>query len=708
MLRPQPISTIAYAFVRRFAARKGNEAVMVLLEDITQFERIGAPQSRLKWARAIVASVVAELARNAIVASVVGPPSGALTVAGSNVHPAWLVISSTVNGTHAAGALADGLFMPVYRAVARAVVRDIMPAFTGSPEHRSLLMLARSLAQLLAGNGTMLPGPVAQPLLDPAVTIAQLSCMPLNASFFDKLGVIGSGSYGSVYAWRLKLSGQVYAVKICSKLLLKSKASVHTVVRELACSLAADSPFLMTPSFAFHDNENLHIGLPFLERGDLERWLLAQPTKRFDENIARWYTAQLVLGLRRLHSCGVIHRDLKASNLLVDRNGYLQLSDFGLSVFAHRCSKVQPEYTRPCWGEKSEQSLTACCLGCSLCSKLKVLQTLAEENEKRMPAKQAGQEAAQAFHLTGDRPDGTGRATRAFSRGTASRGSRDSRGESMEPAAGGGGGQGTGPGAMPATSGDDPYAGTAKASRGFFRLWGSKIATDPKAKPVGGLTSAHALTPPGILPSAASKATVDPDGDASMDLGQPLASAFSNVSTGPAQYDSPPYLGTGGLADAEDLLSPTAVMRNAPNARAPLEEGYINSTVMVLQDCTCTAEQDDGTCQWYRGRAGTAAYWAPQMLSRDAQHERLTYSFEADFWSLGCLTYALMTGRSPFASGLGSAHDNSMTLEGRIAWPKGIFSPTAKAFISCLCTVEPGKRLGAGKSGWAAVMKHPW
>ena len=57
LTQQMPVSTIAYAFIRRYAQRKSNECVMVLLEDITQYERITAVSSRLKWAKAICASV---------------------------------------------------------------------------------------------------------------------------------------------------------------------------------------------------------------------------------------------------------------------------------------------------------------------------------------------------------------------------------------------------------------------------------------------------------------------------------------------------------------------------------------------------------------------------------------------------------------------------------------------------------------------------
>lgn len=81
------------------------------------------------------------------------------------------------------------------------------------------------------------------------------------------------------------------------------------------------------------------------------------------------------------------------------------------------------------------------------------------------------------------------------------------------------------------------------------------------------------------------------------------------------------------------------------------------------------------------------------MISRDAQGERVAYGVEADYWSLGCLTYALMTGRSPFASGNGTALDNQLTLSGAINFPRGaLFSPAAKDFITRLCTGDPAKR----------------
>lgn len=55
----------------------------------------------------------------------------------------------------------------------------------------------------------------------------------------------------------------------------------------------------------------------------------------------RFYAAQVVVALKNLHQAGVIHRDVKASNLLIDDTGHLRLTDFGLSVMMHTCGQAE-------------------------------------------------------------------------------------------------------------------------------------------------------------------------------------------------------------------------------------------------------------------------------------------------------------------------------------------------------------------------------
>ena len=53
--------------------------------------------------------------------------------------------------------------------------------------------------------------------------------------------------------------------------------------------------------------------------------------KRFPENIAKFYAAELVLAIEYLHTRGIIYRDLKPENILIEKDGHIKLTDFGLS-----------------------------------------------------------------------------------------------------------------------------------------------------------------------------------------------------------------------------------------------------------------------------------------------------------------------------------------------------------------------------------------
>jgi serine/threonine protein kinase len=69
--------------------------------------------------------------------------------------------------------------------------------------------------------------------------------------------------------------------------------------------------------------------MEFMKGGDLSS--LLEQVGSFDEDTAKFYLAQIVLALEYLHSKGVIHRDLKPDNILIDAEGRIKLTDFGLS-----------------------------------------------------------------------------------------------------------------------------------------------------------------------------------------------------------------------------------------------------------------------------------------------------------------------------------------------------------------------------------------
>jgi serine/threonine protein kinase len=73
----------------------------------------------------------------------------------------------------------------------------------------------------------------------------------------------------------------------------------------------------------------LYFIIDFLNGGELFTYL--RQTQRFDENRTRIYAAELVVALSYLHDNGIIYRDLKPENVLLDNEGHIKITDFGLS-----------------------------------------------------------------------------------------------------------------------------------------------------------------------------------------------------------------------------------------------------------------------------------------------------------------------------------------------------------------------------------------
>jgi serine/threonine protein kinase len=85
----------------------------------------------------------------------------------------------------------------------------------------------------------------------------------------------------------------------------------------------------MKLQFAFQDEFNLYLIMEFINGGELFHHLKKET--RFTEDRARFYAAEIVLALEYLHSQGVVYRDVKPENILIDAEGHIRLTDFGLS-----------------------------------------------------------------------------------------------------------------------------------------------------------------------------------------------------------------------------------------------------------------------------------------------------------------------------------------------------------------------------------------
>ena len=110
------------------------------------------------------------------------------------------------------------------------------------------------------------------------------------------------------------------------------------------------SPFIVQLHFAFQSDSRLYLVMDFMIGGQLFFHLRRE--KRFDVDKTRLYAAQIILALEYLHKKNIIYRDLKPENILVGADGYLKITDFGLSKVVMVGEKSYtfcgtPEYLAP-------------------------------------------------------------------------------------------------------------------------------------------------------------------------------------------------------------------------------------------------------------------------------------------------------------------------------------------------------------------------
>lgn len=141
--------------------------------------------------------------------------------------------------------------------------------------------------------------------------------------------VIGKGGFGKVWKTTCQATKEHLAMKEMNKRKIVAKRSVQSVLNERKLLSMLKHPFIVNMHYAYQDKENLYLGLDLLLGGDL-RYQLSR-NRRFTEEQSKFFVICLLLALEYIHLHGVIHRDIKPENLVLDRCGYLRVTDFGIS-----------------------------------------------------------------------------------------------------------------------------------------------------------------------------------------------------------------------------------------------------------------------------------------------------------------------------------------------------------------------------------------
>ncbi|MEW5318671.1 MAG: hypothetical protein WDW38_009876 [Sanguina aurantia] len=243
-------------------------------------------------------------------------------------------------------------------------VHDCPPDWNGTPVLHTQLLLQNQLSIAeLRTNGdvkTLNVTAKVQLLSEPdnrhpgrgghiPSSVAALDLSHCKLSDFDVVRIVGAGSFGRVSLATHRRSGVLVAIKCLSKAaIIKDNQVQHVSDEKDMLHAVTGHPFIIALKGAFQDSRCVYIVMDFVPGGEFFTHL--RDHGRLREEHARFYVAQVVLALEHLHSKGIAYRDLKPENLLIAKDGYVKLADFGFAKTVHtRTFTVcgTPDYLAP-------------------------------------------------------------------------------------------------------------------------------------------------------------------------------------------------------------------------------------------------------------------------------------------------------------------------------------------------------------------------
>uniref|UniRef100_A0A2P2HXL7 G protein-coupled receptor kinase n=1 Tax=Hirondellea gigas TaxID=1518452 RepID=A0A2P2HXL7_9CRUS len=150
---------------------------------------------------------------------------------------------------------------------------------------------------------------------------------------FRQYRVLGKGGFGEVCACQVRATGKMYACKKLEKKRIKKRKGENMVLIEKQILQKVNSRFVVSLAYSYATKDSLCLVLTIMNGGDLKFHIYNMGVEAgFDMERAVFYAAEVACGLECLHCLGIVYRDCKPENILLDDHGHVRISDLGLAV----------------------------------------------------------------------------------------------------------------------------------------------------------------------------------------------------------------------------------------------------------------------------------------------------------------------------------------------------------------------------------------
>nr|AML76923.1 putative LOV domain-containing protein [Rhamnus japonica] len=173
----------------------------------------------------------------------------------------------------------------------------------------------------------------------------------IGLKHFRPIKPLGSGDTGSVHLVELCGTDLHFAMKAMDKGVMLNRNKVHRACAEREILDMLDHPFVPALYASFQTKTHVCLITDYCSGGELFLLLDSQPTKVLKEDAVRFYAVEVTVALEYLHCQGIIYRDLKPENVLLQSNGHVSLTDFDLSCL----TSCKPQLLIPSVNGKKKQ-----------------------------------------------------------------------------------------------------------------------------------------------------------------------------------------------------------------------------------------------------------------------------------------------------------------------------------------------------------------